>query len=62
MEPLDVRPGMDRRKSPGKHEPRTGKSGEGAASALEELIHQEKVRTLHEPREAPRDRACARGD
>jgi hypothetical protein len=59
MKSLDVRPSADRGKSPGKHEPRTGKSGEGAASALEQLIRQEKVRGLHKPNDAPKDRATA---
>ena len=58
MKPLDVRPNEDRRQSPGKQEPRTGKSGEGAASALEQLIHQRRVRVLHSPME-PKDRATA---
>jgi hypothetical protein len=56
MKPLDVRPQEERRKSPGKQVTRTGKSGEGAASALEQLIHQEKVRKLHKPHETPKDR------
>jgi hypothetical protein len=59
MKPLDVRPKQDRRQSPGKHEPGTGKSGEGAASALEQLIHQEKVRVLHNPGRLPKDRGPA---
>ena len=59
MKPLVVRPKEDRRESPGKHEPGTGKSGEGAASALEQLIRQEKVRVLHRPGEPPKDRASA---
>jgi hypothetical protein len=59
MKPLDVRSGEDRRQSPSKQAPRTGKSGEGAASALEQLIHQEKVRVLHNPDKLPRDRAPA---
>ncbi|HEX9720488.1 MAG TPA: hypothetical protein VGA59_12220 [Ramlibacter sp.] len=59
MKPLDVRSGEDRRQSPSKPEPATGTSGEGAASALEQLINQEKIRVLHEPKDPPRDRASA---
>lgn len=61
MKPLVVRPKQDRKESTGKHEPKagkSGKSGEGAASAMEQLIRQEKARVLHKPNE-PKDRSSA---
>jgi hypothetical protein len=61
MKPLDVRSKEERRQSPGKQAPATGKSGEGSASALEQLIHQRKAQRLHNPVDPPtRDRADGR--
>lgn len=57
MKPLDVHPMKDRKPSTGKQDPTTARSGEGAASALEQLIYQRRVRWLHLPqesKEAPR--------
>jgi hypothetical protein len=60
MNPLDKPPARDRTESPRKQEHRpAGNSGRGAASALEHLIHQEKVRFLHSPKDAHRERAPA---
>jgi hypothetical protein len=53
MKPLVVRPKQDREKSPGKEQGKTGKSGEGASSALEHLIHQERSRVLHNHQPPP---------
>lgn len=56
MKPLDKHPARNRAESSGKQEHRpAGNSGRGAASALEHLIHQEKVRVLHSPKDACRD-------
>ena len=56
MKPLDKHPARVRAESPGKQEHRpSGNSGRGAASALEHLIHQEKARVLHNPKDACRE-------
>ena len=53
MKPLVVRPKQERTKSPGKEQAKAGKSGEGASSALEQLISQERSRVLHNASEPP---------
>ena len=55
MKPLVVRPKEAPKKVPGKDLPKAGKSGEGANSALEQLIHQERARILHNANEPPKD-------
>jgi hypothetical protein len=56
MKPLVVRPKREHEKSPGKEQAKTGKSGEGARSALEQLIRQERARLLRNAGEPPPDR------
>jgi len=56
MKPLDGRSAPDRREPTGQPDARVpGKSGLGAASALEQLIRQERARMLHQPGEPPRE-------
>jgi hypothetical protein len=56
MKPLDVRSAQDHREATGQPDGRApGKSGQGAASALEQLIRQERVRVLHNPSEPPQE-------
>lgn len=57
MKPLVVRPKQEREKSPGKEQAKTGKSGEGARSALEQLIRQERARLLRNAGESPAEKA-----
>lgn len=51
MKPVPVQEGV--KPAPPKESPNAGKCGEGAGSALEQLIIQEKARTAQ--REAPED-------
>lgn len=53
MKPLVVRPKPERGKSPGKEQSKSGKSGEGARSALEQLIRQERARLWRNAGESP---------
>jgi len=57
MKPLVVRPKREHEKSPGKEQARTGKSGEGARSALEQLIRQERARLLRDAGASPPEKA-----
>ncbi len=60
MKPLDKRSAPDHREATGQSAARRpGKSGQGAASALEQLIQQENARVLHHPAEPPQDEAPA---
>ncbi len=60
MKPLDGRSAQDRREPTGRPAGDVpGQSGQGAASALEQLIRQERARVLHSPGEPPQEHAPA---
>lgn len=57
MKPLVVRPQEEHEESPVLEQAPRGRSGEGARSALEQLIRQERTRVLHDAGEPPADRS-----